>query len=160
MNNLYRPVDEFIRQAVQPGAIHTASIANGAITEAKLVDGAAVAAILASGLAGSVSVVKTDATTSTIVAAHATKARACLVVVSITESYVKSSGTRATLKIGEDGTIEKAVAAATIVDKTAGTVLVFAFTNTATNKIIATTTAAIGDGTGAANITVLAIPAS
>ena len=59
-----------------------------------------------------------------------------------------------------DGTNRKLTSmAGTVLDtEAAGTVLAFAFTNTATKKIIATCTAAVGDATGGCSITVLAIP--
>lgn len=133
-------------------------IAAGAIVSGHLGQGAGVAALLAAGLGGSHSSIKTEAATTTVVAAHGTKDRACIVVVTIDETYATGDTTAPTLKVGEDDTIEKAFAAATIANKTAGTVLVAAFTNLATKKIIVTTTAKAGTGTGGATVTVLAIP--
>lgn len=141
-----------------PLEIDATDIADGAVTSAKLASGAGVAALLTAGLGGSHSSIKTEAATTTLVAAHGTKDRACLVVVTIDETYATGDTTAPTLKVGEDDTIEKAFAAATIANKTAGTVLVAAFTNTATKKIIVTTTAKAGTGTGGATVTVLAIP--
>jgi len=134
------------------------AIGAGKVTSAMLANGAGVAALLTAGLGGSRSCINTEAATSTVVAAHATKDRAGLVVVVIDETYAANGGTAPTLKVGEDDTIEKAFAAATIAGKAAGTVLVAAFTNLATKKIITTTTAKVGAGTGGATITVLAIP--
>lgn len=115
-------------------------------------------ALVASGIGGSKSVVNTDAETATVLAAHATKDRACIAIVTIDETYAAGGGTAPTLKVGEDDTIEKAFAAATIAGKSAGTTLVVAFTNLATKKVITTTTAKVGGGTGGATVTVIAIP--
>ena len=59
----------------------TMTIPNGTITSAMLANGAGVAALLSSGLGGSVKVTNADAATTTIVAANATKDRACFVLV-------------------------------------------------------------------------------
>jgi len=138
--------------------VTTAKILDANVTSAKLASGAGVAALLTAGLGGSESVVKTDAATDTIVAAHGTKDRACLVLVVVDETYAIGTGTLPTIKIGEDDTIEKCVADTVLDDEAAGTVLAYAFTNTATKKIIVTSTAAVGDSTGGCSITVLAIP--
>jgi hypothetical protein len=135
------------------------AIGAGKVTSSMLANGAGVAALLTAGLGGSVSVTKTDAATTTIVAAHDTKDRACLVLVVVDETYdVGTGGTLPTVKIGEDGTIEKCMAGTVLDTKAAGTVLAFAFTNTAKKKIIVTSTEAVGDATGGCSITVLAIP--
>jgi len=134
------------------------AIGAGKVTNAMLANGAGVAALLTAGLGGSVSVTKTDAATTTIVAAHGTKDRACLVLVTVDETYDSGTGTRPTVKIGEDDAIEKCMAGTVLDTEVAGTVLAFAFTNTAAKKIIVTTTAAEGDATGGCSITVLAIP--
>ncbi len=134
------------------------AIGAGKVTSAMLANGAGVAALLTAGLGGSVKVTKADAATITIVAANATKDRACLVLVVVDETYAIGTGTLPTVKIGEDDTVEKCMAATVLDTKAAGTVLAFAFTNTAMKKIIVTTTAAVGDATGGCSITVLAIP--
>lgn len=113
---------------------------------------------LEAGLGGSVSVTKTDAATTTIVAANATKDRACLVHVVVDETYAIGTGTLPTVAIGEEGAIDKCMADTVLDDEAAGTVLTFAFTNTATKKIIVTSTAAVGNATGGCSITVIAIP--
>lgn len=134
------------------------AIGSGKVTNAMLANGAGVGALLTAGLGGAVSVTKTDAATTTIVAANATKDRACLVLVTVDETYAIGTGTLPTVKIGEDDTVEKCMAGTVLDTEAAGTVLAFAFTNTATKKIIATSTAAVGDATGGCSITVLAIP--
>ena len=134
------------------------SIGANKVTGPMLANGVGIAALLTAGLGGSVSVTKTSAATTTIVAANATKDRACLVLVVVDETYAAGVGTAPTVKIGEDNTIEKCMAATVLDTEAAGTVYAFAFTNTATKKIIVTTTAAIGVGTGGCSITVLAIP--
>jgi hypothetical protein len=143
---------------IAANSITTGKILNAAVTSAKLANGAGVAALLTAGLGGSVSVTKTDAATTTIVAANAGKDRACIVLVTVDETYAVGTGTLPTVKIGEDNTIEKCMAATVLDTEVSGTVLVFAFTNLATKKIIVTTTAAIGNSTGGCSITVLAIP--
>lgn len=134
------------------------AIGAGKVTNAMLANGAGVGALLTAGLGGSLSVTKTSAATDTIVAANATKDRAVIVLVIVDETYAIGTGTLPTVKIGEDDTIEKAMAATVLDTEAAGTVLAFAFTNTATKKIIATTTAAVGDATGGCSIIVLALP--
>lgn len=119
---------------------------------------AGLAALLASGLGASAAFLKTDAATTTLMAAHGTKDRACLVVVHVDETYDIGTGELPTVKIGEDDAVEKCMAATVLDTEAAGTVLVFAFTNTAMKKIIVTTTAAVGDATGGCTVTVLAIP--
>jgi len=139
-----------------PGA--TLDLPAASITSAMLASGAGVAALLTAGLGGSHSIVKTDVTTDTLVAAHATKDRACLVVVVVDETYAIGTGTLPTVEVGEDDTIDKCMAHTVLDTEAAGTVLVFAFTNTATKKIIATSTAAVGNATGGCTVMVLAIP--
>ena len=119
---------------------------------------AGLAAILAAGLGGAHAVAKTEAATTTVIAANATKARACLVVVHVDETYDVGTGTLPTVAIGEDDTVEKCMAASVLTTQAAGTVLVYAFTNAANKKIIVTSTAAVGDSTGGCTVTVLAIP--
>jgi len=116
------------------------------------------AAVIAAALGGSHSIVKTDAATDTLVAAHATKDRAVLAFVVVDETYAIGTGTLPTVELGEDDTIDKWMAHTVLDTEAAGTVLVFAGTNTATKKIIATSTAAVGDATGGCTITVIAIP--
>jgi hypothetical protein len=140
------------------GEIKNAQIADATLTGAKWAGGAGVAAILAAGLGGSASFLKTSAATTTVVAAHATKDRACLVVVRVDETYAIGTGTLPTVKIGEDDTIEKCMAATVLDTEAAGTIYVYAFTNTATKKIVVTTTAAVGNATGGCTVAVLAIP--
>jgi predicted RecA/RadA family phage recombinase len=116
------------------------------------------AAAVAAGLGGSDSILKTEAATHTLVAAHATKARACLVVVRVDETYAVGTGTLPTVKVGETDALEAAMAVTVLDTEAAGTVLVFAFTNTATKAIVATSTAKVGDATGGCTVTVIAIP--
>jgi hypothetical protein len=139
-------------------SVETAAIDDGAVTSVKLADGAGVAALLTAGLGGSGSVLKTDTLTHTLVAAHGTKARACIVMVVVDETYAVGTGTLPDLVIGEADDTDAAMATGTLDTEAAGTVLFFAFTNTATKAITATSTAAIGNATGGCSITVLAIP--
>lgn len=134
------------------------AIGDGKVTNAMLASGAGVGALLTAGLGGAVSVLKTSAATDTVIAAHGSKDRACLVLVVVDETYDVGTGTLPTVKVGEADTIEKAMAGTVLDTEAAGTVLAFAFMNTATKAIIVTTTAAIGDATGGCSVTVLAIP--
>jgi len=133
-------------------------IADAGVSSAKLANGAGVAALLTAGLGGSASVLKTDTLTHTIVAAHGSKDRACIVMVVVDETYAVGTGTLPALVIGEADTTNKFMAAGTLDTEAAGTVLFFAGTNTATKAITATSTAAVGNSTGGCSITVLAIP--
>lgn len=134
------------------------TIAPASVENSMLAAGAGVGALLTAGLGGSVSIVKTDADTHTIIAANATKDRACLVLVVVDETYAIGTGTLPTVQIGEADTINKCMADTVLDTEAAGTVLAFAFTNSATKAIIATSTAAVGDATGGCSITVIAIP--
>ena len=136
----------------------TPSLPAASITSAMLTSGAGVAALISAGLGGSEAIVKTDAATDTIIAANATKDRACIVVVVVDEAYAIGTGTLPTVAVGEDDTVGKAMADSVLIAQAAGTVLTFAFTNTSTKKIIATSTAAIGNSTGGCSVTVLALP--
>lgn len=153
-------VDEINTASLKLGAsgATVAVTATAAQLNALASSSAGLAALLASGLGASAAFLKTDAATTTLMAAHGTKDRACLVVVHVDETYDIGTGALPTVKIGEDDTVEKCMAATVLDTEAAGTVLVFAFTNTATKKIIVTTTAAVGDATGGCTVTVLAIP--
>lgn len=143
---------------INADAVTTAKILDANVTSAKLANGAGVAALLTAGLGGSASVLKTDTLTHTIVAAHGSKDRACIVMVVVDETYAVGTGTLPGLVIGEADTTNKFMAAGTLDTEAAGTVLFFAGTNTATKAITATSTAAVGNATGGCSITVLAIP--
>lgn len=140
-------------------AITTAKILDGAVTGAKWSAGAGVAAVLAAGLGGSDAIIKSETGSHTLVAAHGSKDRACIVVATVTEAFATGDTSRTIITVGEADTPDKMWAATTFPDGLAlGTVLVGAFTNTSTKAITATSTAAAGTGTGAVAITVLAIP--
>jgi hypothetical protein len=153
-------IDAVKTTALSLGASGSATLvtATAAQLNALASSSAGIAAVLAGGLGGSTAVLKTTAATTTVVAAHATKDRACLVVVNVNETYAIGTGTLPTVKIGEDDTVEKCMAATVLDTEAAGTVLVYAFTNTATKKIIVTSTAAVGNSTGGCTVTVIAIP--
>lgn len=141
-------------------ASSTVTLPAASVTAAMLANGATLSAVIAASLAASGAYPKTDVATNTLLAANATKARGVLVILTVTETYAANTGTAPTVKVGEDDTIEKGIAAATVATKTAGTVLVAGFSNIATKKIIVTTTAAVGDATGACSVTVIALPNS
>jgi len=141
------------------GAITTAKILDGNVTAAKWSAGAGVAAVLSAGLGGSDAIIKSETATHSLVAAHGTKDRACLVVATVTEAFATGDTSRTIITVGEADTPDKLWAATTFPNGLAlGTVLVGAFTNTATKAITATSTAAAGTGTGGVAITVIAIP--
>ena len=140
-------------------AVTTAKILDGAVTGAKWSAGAGVAAVLAAGLGGSDAIIKSETATHTLVAAHGSKIRACLVVATVTEAFLTGDTSRTIITVGETDTPDKMWAATTFPNGLAsGTVLVGAFTNAATKAITATSTAAVGTGTGGVAITVIAIP--
>lgn len=134
------------------------AIGAGKVTSAMLANGAGVAALLTAGLGGSQTVIKTETGAKTIVAAHETKNRACIVVAVVTEAFTGDTS-RTIVTVGEEDTADKCWAATTFPDGLAlGTVLVGAFTNLATKAITVTSTAAEGTGTGGVAVTVIAIP--
>jgi hypothetical protein len=140
-------------------ALSGADLTDASITAAKLANGAGVSAILTAGLGGSQTVVKTDTATKTIVAAHGTKDRAVLVVAVVTEAFATGDTSRTLVSVGEDDTVTKLWGNSTFPNGLAiGTVLVGCFTNLATKKIIITSVAAVGTGTGGVAITAIAIP--
>lgn len=153
-------IDAVKTTALSIGASGSATLVTATAAQLNTLAGASagIAAVLAGGLGGSSAIAKTLAATTTVVAANASKARACLVVVNVTETYLVGTGTLPTVKIGEDDTIEKAMAATVLTNQAAGTTLVYAFTNLATKKIIVTSTAAVGNSTGGCVVTVIAIP--
>src|SRR3989304_3830553 len=100
-------------------------IADAGVSSAKLANGAGVAALLTAGLGGSTSVTKTSAATTTVVALNAAKARACLVLVVVDETYAVGTGRLPTVKIGETDQIELCMAAAGLATEEAGSGLAF-----------------------------------
>jgi len=116
----------------------------------------------ATGLGSSNSYVNTDVGVKTLLAAHATKDRGALVVVTIDEAFADGGGAQPTVKIGEADTDDKVIGtaafAAAVVGLVAGDQLVFGFTNLSTKAIIATLVAAGGAGTGGFSVLVLALP--
>lgn len=137
----------------------TAMTATAAQLNALATTQGGLAAILAAGLGGSHSVIKTETETHTVVAAHATKDRAVLVVATVDEAFATGDTSRTIITVGEADTPDKMWAAAKFPDGTAaGTVFVGAFTNTATKAITITSTAAAGTGTGGVTVAVIAIP--
>jgi hypothetical protein len=140
------------------GAI-TTTIAAGAVTAAMLANGAGVAALLTAGLGGSATGTKAETTTKTIVAAHGTKDRACLVVAVVTEAFATGDTSRTLIKVGETDTLDKMWGNSNFPNAMAlGTVIVGAFTNTATKAITLDITAAAGTGTGGVAVWVISIP--
>jgi len=135
------------------------AIGDGKVTNAMLANGAGVGALLTAGLGGSLSVIKSETDTHTVVAADATKDRACLVVAIVDEAFATGDTSRTIITVGEADTPDKMWAATKFPDGlAAGTVFVGAFTNTATKAITITSTAAARTGTGGVTIIVLAIP--
>jgi hypothetical protein len=130
----------------------------GSITGAMFAGGAGVAALLAAGLGASARYDKTTNATVDLLAAHATKARAVVIMVHVDEVLAAGIGTEPTFEIGEVGTLNKFAATSAFTNAAAGAVLVFAGTNTATKTVQVTGTAGVGVGTGAITVTVLAIP--
>ncbi len=120
---------------------------------------AGIAAVLAGGLGASASYINTKADTTTLLTAHATKARAALVVVRVDEVFANGTGGQAVFAVGETTTgFSVFVSAATLASAAEGTVFVAAGSNTATKHVTVTGEAATGTGTGGITVTVLGIP--
>lgn len=127
-----------------------------------LTAGGGIAALLAAGLGNSVSYLKTKNDTTDLLAGHATKARAVLIVVRVDTAFADNDvNLQPTFSVGEEsGAADKFVTVASLANKAAGTVQVYAGTQTANKKIQVTGVAASGDGsgTGAVTVTVIGIP--
>lgn len=144
---------------IADGAVTTDKLADAAVTSAKLGNGAGVAALLAAGLGASISYLSTKNNTTTLLASHASKDRAILVVVTVDEALDDGTGTQPTFSIGETTTGVAAFApTSAFVDAAAGTVFVFGGKNLATKNITVTGVQAVGDATGGITVAVLAIP--
>jgi hypothetical protein len=77
----------------------------------------------------------------------------------VTEAFATGDTSRTMVQVGEDDTVAKLWDVTSFPNGLAiNTVLVGAFTNLATKKIIATSVAAAGTGTGGVSIAVIAIP--
>jgi hypothetical protein len=145
--------------ALADASVTTAKILDANVTAAKLANGAGVAALLTAGLGGSATAAKTETETKTVVAAHGTKDRACLVVAVVTEAFATGDNARTLIKVGETSTLDKLWGNASFPNAMAlGTVIVGAFTNTATKAITLDIVAAAGTGTGGVAVWVIAIP--
>jgi hypothetical protein len=128
------------------------------ITPVAKLAGAGVAALVAAGLGAGVDVDHADATPKTVLAAHATKDRALLVIATCTESLAGNDAP--TFKLGWDVSLEGIFAAATLAGGTAGTVKASAGVLPATKALIATlaTGGTTTNDAGAYNFVVLALP--
>jgi hypothetical protein len=169
MNSLYRPLENWMDAAEADGAIKedslaadavtTAKIKDAAVTSAKLASGAGVAALLTAGLGNSASYINTKNNTTDLLAGHATKARAVLIVVVVDETFAAIGGNAPTFSVGEEsGAADKFVTAASLALKIAGTVLVYGGTQTANKKIQVTGTTKTGTSTGGITVIVIGIP--
>lgn len=108
-------------------------------------------------------VVGTAAPSVTLIAANASKNRGVLVVVHIDAAFTNATGVQPTLTVGDVSNPTKAFAALTFVSATLGQVFVTGFANATianTNNIVATWTAGTLTATGAATVTVIALPNS
>lgn len=130
----------------------------GAIPASVMANGAAIAALLSAGLGASATYSKTTSGAQTLLAADASKDRACLIAVVVTEAFADAGGTQPTFTIGETAAATKFAVTGDFAGKAAGTVLLFAGKNLATKNILVTGVAAVGAGTGAIAVTVLALP--
>ena len=101
-------------------AVTVDKVLDGTLTAAKFAQGAAVAAALAAGLGASVNVDHADSSPKTLIAAHATKDRAVLVMAIITETLAGGT-TKPSFSLGWAGTLEGLHAA--IITGSAGAVL-------------------------------------
>ena len=130
----------------------------GSITSAMLASGAGIAALLTAGLGNSVTYANTKDNTTTLVAAHATKAWATLIVAVVDETFATGTGTQPTISIGETGSAAAFAPTSAFAGKAAGTVLVFAGIGSAATAITVTGTTKAGNATGSVTVTALAIP--
>jgi hypothetical protein len=136
------------------------TIGSAKVTSAMLANGAGLASVITAGLGNSVSYVKTDDGTKTILAAHASKDRGVLVVAVVDEAFADAGGTQPVVEIGEEATIDKCFDHTIFVGAAKGTIFCKGFLNTATKAIVATLNKAVTTGTGGASFAVLALPNS
>lgn len=131
------------------------------VTSAMLANGAGLAAVITAGLGNSVSYVKTDDGTKTILADNATKDRGVLVVAVVDEVFADGDGGQPVIEIGEEATIDKGFDHTILASAAKGAVFCRGFVNSAGKDIIATVSKATGStSTGAASFAVLALPNS
>ena len=125
------------------GAVTAVKVTDGTLTAAKFAQGAALAAAIAAGLGASGNVDHADASPVTLMAAHATKDRACIVVAICTETLAAVT-LKPTFDWGwaadADGLLDQLVVASA----TIGQVFIGAGVLPATAPLICT----IADGTG------------
>jgi hypothetical protein len=146
---------------VSAGAIDLSGAeVTGTLPLGKLPNGAGVATLLANGLGASVAYPKTsDGTLELLAAKGAGTNRACIVVVTCTETFATGDGgTKPTFLIGETTDTDLFFAAAAIADLTAGDTITSAAINTAERAVLVTATQAVGEGVGAITVTILALP--
>jgi len=148
--------DEVIGISQEAGVLNT--IGSLLLTQRPKLSNSSVAALIAAGLGAGIVVDHADASPVTVLAAHATKDQAVLVIATCTESL---AGTDApSFKIGWDASAEGLIAAAKLAGSAAGDVHIGAGVVPATNKIIATLAnggTATNDA-GKFNVVVLALP--
>lgn len=141
-------------------AVESDNIKDAAVTSAKLANGAGIAALVTAGMGDSKVYVKTDAGAKTVLAANVAPAgdRAVLIVINVDETFADGTGTQTAFTFGETGSATKFADGTLLAGATAGDVFVLAGMLTEATALLATATAATGDGTGGISITVLALP--
>jgi len=154
-------VDAVKTTALSLGASGAATLVTATAAQLNTLAGASagIASVLAGGLGASASYINTKADTTTLLTAHATKARAALVVVRVDETFANGNGAQSVFAVGETTTgFSCFVSAATLASAAEGAVFVKAGTNTTAKHVTVTGEAATGTGTGGVTVTVLGIP--
>ena len=146
---------EIVAADLASNAVTTIKIADANVTTAKIADAAVNADKLADAIGNYAAYPKTTAGIQDLLAA-ATKARACIIHLKVTETFAAGDGAAPIFKIGDEITDNKFLAA-----KNTGTVsdlITVGGEIAATKKLIVTATAATGaTSTGAIEVTAIAV---
>ncbi|MFA5558614.1 MAG: hypothetical protein WDA59_04030 [Methanofastidiosum sp.] len=124
------------------GTVNTVDITDGAVTPIKV-----------SGLGNVEAYAKTATGVNTLLA-EADKARAALILVKVTETFADGDGSATVFKIGDETDDDKFLTKNT---GTAGDIVIVGGEVTSGDKVIVTATAATGTGTGAIQVTAIAV---
>jgi len=136
-------------------AVTTIKITDANVTTAKIADAAINADKLADAIGNYVAYPKTTAGIQDLLAA-ATKARACIIHLKVTESFAAGDGAAPIFKIGDEITDDKFLAAKNT--GAAGDLITVGGEIAAAKKLIVTATAATGTtSTGAIEVTAIAV---
>ncbi len=143
------------KSAIGTGKVVEGKIGPGAVTQANLAAGTDMAALFTAGLGNTEAYPKTTDGVQEFMDKNATKVRACLFIVRVTETFAAGGGSAPTFKLGEEDDDDAFMAVKNT--GTAGDVLVIGGQNTADKKIIVTAAEATDTGTGAIEVTALVL---